>query len=140
MCIYSRRLFKEWVTYSKIILAVDFDDTLYPWGFLGNEKDRAKTIKLVREAQSVGAYIVIFTASDKNRYNEIIRYCKMLGITIDTINQNPIDLPYGNNGGKIFYNHNLCDRSGLKGSLRILEKAMIKVQKYNKQIQKMKKR
>lgn len=130
MCIYSKRLFKEWMAYGKIVLSIDFDDTIYPWGFLGNDTDRAKAIRLVKEASQVGAYIVIFTASDKNRYNEIIKYCKLLGISIDTINQNPIDLPYGNNGGKIFYNHNLCDRSGLKNSLKILEKAMNKYKKF----------
>jgi hydroxymethylpyrimidine pyrophosphatase-like HAD family hydrolase len=120
--------------YGKIIIAVDFDDTLYPWGVLGNENDRANTIKLVKKATQVGAYIVIFTASDKERYNEIIKYCKALGITIDSINQNPIDLPFGNNGGKIFYNHNLCDRSGLNGSLRILKKALNQYKKYKQKV------
>lgn len=137
MCKYSKRLFKEWVAYGKIVLAVDFDDTIYPWGLLGNKRDRAKAISLIKEAQYVGAYVVIFTASDKERYNEIIRYCKLLGFNIDTINQNPIDLPYGNNGGKIFYNHNLCDRSGLRASLKILQNAMCKYKKYKfKQLKK----
>jgi hydroxymethylpyrimidine pyrophosphatase-like HAD family hydrolase len=134
MCKYSNRLYKEWIAYGKIILSVDFDDTLYPWGLLQNDKDRAKTIKLVKKAKGIGAYIVIFTASDKERYNEIIKYCKALGIDIDTINQNPIDLPFGNNGGKIFYNHNLCDRSGLTESLRILKKAMKRYRKYKQKI------
>jgi len=129
MCIYSKRLFEEWCKYEKIVLAVDYDDTLFPWDTFKNSRDRERTIRLVLKAQKLGAYIVIFTASDKERYDEIIKYCKNLGIVVDAINQNPIDLPYGNSG-KIFYNHNLCDKSGLRGAIKILKKASTKYKFY----------
>lgn len=133
MCRYSRRLFKEWMTHNKIVLAVDFDDTLFPWGLLANDKDRSKAIKLVKKASQLGAYVVIFTASSKERYPEMHKYCHAIGVKIDSINENPIDLPYGHHG-KIFYNHNLCDRSGLKGSLKVLKKAIKQYKKYKQRL------
>ena len=123
MCVYSRRLFKEWVSRGKIIIAVDYDDTIRSSSFLGNDKDMARTIKLVKKAKEIGAYIVIFTAAKRERYNEIIGYCRKLGIDIDTININPIPLEFGNDG-KIGYNIHLCDRSGLKESLKVLKRTM----------------
>jgi len=128
MCVYSQRLFKEWIT-RPIIIAVDYDDTINTYGFVGNDRDIARTIKAVKKAKKLGAYITIFTAADPSRYNSIIKKCQTLDIDIDTINKNPIRLPYGNNG-KIGYNIHLCDRSGLKESLRILKKVMTKYKLY----------
>jgi len=131
MCIYSNRLTAEWIKYGKIIIAVDYDDTLYPWDAFNNGRDRARTIKLVKRAQRLGCYVVIFTSSEKERYNEIIKYCTNIGINIDTINKNPIELPYGNTG-KIFYNINLCDKSGLRSSINILKRAIFNYKEFKK--------
>ena len=121
MCVYSRRLFKEWIK-GPIIIAVDFDNTIYPYGFLGNDLDIIRVIKAVKKAKKLGVYIVIFTSADPSRYNEIIKRCGMYNINIDAINKNIAELPYENNG-KIVYNIHLCDRSGLKESIKILNKA-----------------
>lgn len=126
---YINRLYEEWKTHKKIIISVDYDDTLYPFK-LGNSEDIERTIKLVIQAQEIGAYIVIFTASATDRYLDIENYCNDLGINVDSINMNPIKLPYGNNG-KIYYNINLCDRSGLTQALDILEETMKKMNNEN---------
>lgn len=125
---YVVRLLEEWINHGKIILSVDYDDTLYNWN-LDNTEDVERTIKLVREAHTTGAYVVIFTASDVSRYEEIQKHCQEIKIPVDSINRNPIDLPYGRNG-KIYYNINLCDRSGLNESLDILESAMYRYRGY----------
>jgi hypothetical protein len=44
-------------------------------------------------------------------------------ITIASINENPIDLPFGNNG-KIYYNILLDDRAGLGQALDTLNKTI----------------
>jgi hydroxymethylpyrimidine pyrophosphatase-like HAD family hydrolase len=119
---YIQRLFEEWKRYGKIICSVDYDDTICYWN-LDNKEDVERTIKLVQAAYSTGAYIVIFTASNIDRYPEIQHHCDELQIPISCINRNPIDLPYGKNG-KIYYNINLCDRSGLTQALDILEESM----------------
>lgn len=123
MNIYSQRLLIEWRTHGKIILAVDFDSTIYPYHTLDNKKDIDRTIDLVKKAYEIGAYIVIFTASIEDRFKFIEDYCKSINIPISSINKNPIELPYGNNG-KIYYNLNICDRSGINESLNILEEVM----------------
>lgn len=125
---YKERLFEEWKQHGKIIISVDFDDTICKWN-LDNHEDVERTINLVRQASQTGAYIVIFTASSVERYPEIQRYCEGLRLPIDAINKNPIELPYGNNG-KIYYNINLCDRSGLTQALDILEDAMYQYRGY----------
>ena len=128
---YIERLYQEWVQHSRIVLAVDYDSTIRPWKSIDNQEDIDRTIKLVKLAQETGAYIVIHTACNPDRYTEITNYCKDLGIYVNTINVNPVVLPYGKNqygeDSKIFYNHQLCDRSGLIEALDILEKAMYRV-------------
>lgn len=119
--IYVNRLVKEWIEHDRIILSIDFDSTISYWNTIENQEDIEKTIDLVRRVQGA-TYNVIFTACHSDRYNEIRFYCNKKGIRVDAINQNPIDLPYGKSG-KIFYNWNLCDRSGLKEALIILETA-----------------
>lgn len=118
MKIYIKRLLKEWKEHKKIIIAVDYDDTVFDYK-LGNIKTQAKVLKTLKKAKSIGCYIVIFTASNNKRHPEIRKHCKLIGLEIDSINKNPIKLPYGEQG-KIYYNINLCDRSGLNESLKIL--------------------
>lgn len=119
---YVYRLLREWIDHEKIVIAVDYDDTLYPYA-LGNDKDRTKAISAIKNAQALGAYVVVFTASNNSRHPEIEEFCGKIGLHIDSINKNPIPLPYGNEG-KIYYNINLCDRSGLRESTKILTKTM----------------
>ncbi len=120
---YTQRLINEWRQHGKIVLSVDFDSTLYPYPTIENHDDIERTIKLVQLAYETGAYIVIFTASPPERHEEIQAYCEKIKVPVNSINVNPIDLPYGQNG-KIYYNINLCDRSGLVEALNTLEDAM----------------
>lgn len=129
MNIYVKRLFEEWKKHGKIIIAVDFDDTICMWNPHFNKPDIERVIKLIKQAYLTGAYIVIFTASDIDRYPEIQKYCDELQIPISAINTNPIDLPYGKNG-KIYANIFLDDRAGLIESCNILEEALYQVRSY----------
>ena len=118
---YLNRLMEEWRQHGKIIIACDFDDTISPWRF--HDFDYDKVIGILKEAKNTGAYISIFTACDPARYQEITDYCRNKGLEIDSINETPIDLPYGKNK-KIYANIFIDDRAGLNESLRILEFAM----------------
>lgn len=121
---YIDRLYNEWVTHGKIIIGVDFDDTISPWR-LANEESCKKVISAIVRARFTGAYVVIHTACNPERYDEIRNYCKHVGLTIDTINENPIDLPYGRGDkSKPMCNIYIDDRAGLNESLEILETAM----------------
>jgi len=124
---YEQRLLQEWQQHGKIILGVDFDDTIYPWKFRGKEDyaEFDKTIQLLRTAHETGAYIVIFTQCDPNRYKEIEEYCEKIKLPVDTINITPFEIPegYGKNG-KIYANLFIDDRAGLTEALITLERVM----------------
>jgi len=124
--IYVQRLYKEWKQHGKIIVGVDYDSTLFPYHTIENQSDIERTISMVKTAYETGAYVVIFTASDPERHDEIRDYCKKIGVHIDSINVNPIDLPYGKTG-KIYANIFLDDRAGINEALDILETAMYMV-------------
>lgn len=123
---YVERLYKEWQQHGKIVIAVDFDSTIYPWPTIKNEEDMERVINLLQVAHNTGAYIVVFTCSDSSRYEEIQKHCESLKIPINGINVNPIDLPYGKNG-KVYANIYLDDRAGLIEALNTLEEAMYKI-------------
>jgi hydroxymethylpyrimidine pyrophosphatase-like HAD family hydrolase len=117
------RLFNEYKKHEKLIIAVDFDDTLFDFHKKGFTY--GKVINLLKECQNLGFYIVIFTGNE----NELLirEYCKSLGIEISSINENPIKLPYGN-GRKIYYNILLDDRAGLGQAVEILEMLISKIE------------
>lgn len=120
---YEKRLFNEWLTHGKILIGVDFDSTISPWETIDNTEDIKSCIKTLKIAQSTGCYIVIHTACNKTRYDDIIKYCESVGIKVDSINENPIELPYGHHG-KPMCNIYLDDRAGLREALQTLETAM----------------
>jgi hypothetical protein len=117
---YLERLESEWDQHGKIIIACDFDDTISPWKM--HQTDFKKVISVLKVAKETGAYLVIFTACNPDRYEEIKVYCAGEGLEIDAINENPIDLPYGKTK-KIYANIFIDDRAGLNEALEILEMA-----------------
>ncbi|MGL4572668.1 MAG: hypothetical protein ACRCVJ_16565 [Clostridium sp.] len=113
-----KRLKKEFYQYGKLVVAVDFDDTIYDFHNKGRKYN--DVIEVVKRFKQEGfAYIVIFTASNEDRYEQIRDYCDSIGICIDAINENipGLNLPQGK---KIYYNILLDDRSGLKESYDLL--------------------
>lgn len=122
---YENRLLQEWLQHGKIVIATDFDDTISPWSFRTEEDliEQDKIIQILKIAKQTGAYITIWTACNKDRFEEITNYCNSKGLEIDSINENPISLPYGKDK-KIYANIYLDDRAGLNESLHILEKVM----------------
>lgn len=117
---YLDRFVREWKQHGKVIIGVDFDNTISPYFTFENTEDIKRVIEVLKLAKSVGAFIVIFTACDKDRYEYIKNYCAEIGLDIDSINENPIELPYGKNG-KIYANIFIDDRAGLHEALNILE-------------------
>jgi hypothetical protein len=113
-----KRLHKEYKKHPKLIIAVDFDDTVYDFHKLGALHERA--INVVKQCNVLGFYVVLWTASAPERYSLMNEYMHEHGIQVDAINKNPIKLPFGNNG-KIYYNILLDDRAGLGQALDALE-------------------
>lgn len=115
------RLVKEWKKYEKIVIAVDFDNTLYDFHNEGYKYEYVP--ELIRQCKEFGAYIVIWTASTEERYRFMRLYLDENNIPFDTINENPlgVDLPEGR---KLYYNILLDDRAGLDSAVSILEEAL----------------
>jgi hydroxymethylpyrimidine pyrophosphatase-like HAD family hydrolase len=65
------RLVEEWTNYGKIVLAVDFDDTVYDFHKKGRTYENV--IELVKRCQSIGCYTVIFTANDDTEHHKFIK-------------------------------------------------------------------
>lgn len=112
------RLWSEFLKHEKLIVALDFDDTIYDCHARGHRY--TKVIKLVKQCQELGFYIIIFTASIKERYPLIKDYCASIGIHPFKINENAVDMPIGRNG-KIYYNILLDDRAGLSSAYKTLK-------------------
>jgi hypothetical protein len=112
------RLFSEWKRHPKLIVAVDFDSTVFDYYQGGHSFQRV--LDILRKCKLLGFYVVVFTAADPSRFEFMKNFLLDKGIEIDSINQNPIPLPYGNHG-KIYYNILLDDRAGLSSALDTLE-------------------
>lgn len=123
-----QRLVNEWVNHKSLIIAYDYDNTVFDYHNLGYEFDFV--IDLLRESKKYGAKFIVYSCSPVSRYNEMSEYLNSSNIPFDTINENIIELHGG--GGKLFYNIFLDDRAGLKSACSILGAALT-VMKQNPQ-------
>ncbi len=132
---YEQRLLDEWIKYDKIIIALDFDDTIFPFNTKVSTQEECNiVIDIIKKAQTLGTIITINTASVPERFDFIRQYCKERGLEIASLNINSTSLPYGNNG-KIYANIYLDDRGGLGQSLEMLQNVMSKYQEYKQREQ-----
>src|ERR1700678_1812369 len=95
------RLYGEYQLHKKLIVAVDFDDTVYDFHQVGHWYP--EVIDLLKRCQDKGFYIVLFTGSDPSKWYNHFEYLAVVGIIIHGTNENPIPLPFGNHG-KMYYN------------------------------------
>lgn len=119
---YVSRLVEEWTQHKKIIIAVDFDDTISHYK-LNSQDECDQVINLLLEAKKIGCYIVLFTACDNDKHHELIDFCQKKNLQIDSVNKNPIELPFGHSG-KVYANIFIDDRGGLNESMNILSQAI----------------
>lgn len=126
------RLWNDYQKHKNIVVAVDWDNTLFDL-HKKNYKFPA-VIELLKKCQNLGFYLVIFSASPRERHEDISQLCEQIGLKIRGINCDVVDwnvartqnsLDYSQS--KIFYNVFLCDRAGLPSSYRILKKLVDKI-------------
>lgn len=108
------RLRKEYHKYQSLIIAVDFDGTLYD--FHGEGFKFPKITELLRLAKKFGCYVYIFTAFPDE--DKVRKYCIDNNIPFDAINDSPIKEGMGDK--KPYYNILLDDRAGLYSAYRNL--------------------
>jgi len=108
------RILKEYLTYDHLIVAYDFDNTVYDCHQKGWEFEQVVT--LLRQLKKIGCYLIIFTANEDLSF--VKAYCQKQAIPFDAINENA---PFiYSKARKIYYNALLDDRAGLRATYDIL--------------------
>lgn len=112
------RLKKEYEKYGKLIVAVDFDNTIFDYHGEGHTYNYM--IELLKRLKKLGNYIVISCCREESDYNFIKKYCDEIGIEIDGINENASFVPFRTS--KLYYNVLLDDRAGLRETYNLLNR------------------
>lgn len=122
-----QRLVSEYEKYESLVVAFDFDNTVYDYHNAGIEF--SEVISLLIDLKKIGCYMIVFTANEDEIF--VKNYCKKMAIPFDVINENP---PFHkSNSRKIYYNILLDDRAGLKEAYEHL-KMLIHYINYRKNI------
>lgn len=107
------RLYDEYMKYGSLIVAVDFDDTLYDFHKEGNSYEMV--MQLVKDLKEINCYIVIWTGNQNLDF--IKSYLLEYNIPYDSINDEaPVSkkLLGDKIPRKVYANVYLDDRGGLE--------------------------
>lgn len=114
------RLVDEWRKYGKIIIAFDYDNTVYDYYQKGYTF--YDVINLLRECKDFGAYLMVYTSCEEHKFPQLISYMNENNIPFDSINEVPNYIPF--KGKKLYYNILLDDRAGLSSAYFCLKSAL----------------
>lgn len=102
------RLLEEYNQHQSIVVAFDFDDTVYDFHKKGRFYN--DVIELLKKLKSINCYLICWTGQQDLGF--VSGYLKNNNIPFDTINENP---PFHKSlSKKIYANAYLDDRAGLK--------------------------
>lgn len=121
------RLKKEYMEHGKLIIAYDFDSTVFDYHNTGSSYEMVR--ELIRKWKN-HAYFIVFTSSESDRFDEIRKILDELNLPYDGINEDAPFIPF--KGRKVYYNILLDDRAGLAqtyGELNRLYEETIKPNK-----------
>lgn len=102
------RLLTEYDKYKSIVVAFDFDDTVYDF----HKKGRVykNIIQLLKDLKSINCYLICWTGSEDMEF--VKDYLNDNNIPFDSINTHP---PFYKSGSKkVYANVYLDDRAGLR--------------------------
>lgn len=110
------RLISEYNKYGSLIVAYDFDNTVFDFYKKGYAYD--EVIALLRECKNMGFHLTVFTSCNDDRFPEIKEYLTKNNIPFDGINETPDFIPF--KGRKVYFNILLDDRAGLSSAFQQL--------------------
>lgn len=119
----AKRLISEYERYGSIIVAYDYDNTVYDYYQKGDTFGHV--VDLLRECYRMGFHLIVFTSCNDDRFPEIKEYLKANNIPFDSINETPDFIPF--KGRKVYYNILLDDRAGLRSAYEILWKVIYSI-------------
>lgn len=107
--------------HQNIIIALDFDDTIFDWKNVGYDLEYIRD--LVRRCQKqLNARVILFTCREGLVLSEAIDYCNDQGIGLWGVNKNPNHAP---TTSKPFYNVLLDDKACLPEVAQVLERLLV---------------
>lgn len=121
------RLFEEWKKYGSLIIAYDFDNTVFDYYKRGDTYEQV--IELLRECKRLGFHLTVFTSCNDDRFPEIKEYLTTNDIPFDSINETPDFIPF--KGRKVYFNLLLDDRAGLSSAYDQLWKVIYWIRSHN---------
>lgn len=118
------RLIDEYRLHKNLVIAFDFDNTIYD--FHGNGDTFPRVVKLLKDCSDFGLTMVCYTG---NSDEALIRFeCDYYGIRIDYINESPIKAP--SKPHKPYFSILLDDRCGLRSTVEDLNTALEELRHY----------
>ena len=118
---YILKLYQDWVKYGKIIICVDYDQTILPYQDFEKELCHI-VVNTIKEAQQIGARVILFTCRDGEMLEKAKAYCESINLHFDDINPTTPFLP--NYSHKPYCNVMLDDKAGLLSALYTLQGAI----------------
>ena len=115
------KLLEQYKKHQNLIVAIDFDDTIYP----NVLKDTCKqVISLARRISKLGFTIILFTCRENEQLDWAVSLTKALGINVTYVNECPTL-----NSRKPYYNILLDDKAGLGQAYECLLEAVNIIEK-----------
>ena len=123
---YYQRLKSDYQTHRSLFVAFDYDNTISDYHKQGH--DFTAIIDLLRESHKLGFKLILFTANEGLKLEQIKIDLAKRNIPFDYVNENPIMKT-----SKPYYNILLDDRAGLVESYGYLRKLVdfIKLEPYS---------
>jgi len=104
----SSRLIEEYNRYQSLVVAFDFDDTVYDFHKKGRRYEAV--ITLLRKLKAANCYLICWTGQENLEF--VKSYLEECNIPFDAINENP---PFHScSSRKVYANAYLDDRAGLE--------------------------
>ncbi len=117
------RLWAEYQKYGSLIIAVDYDDTLFDFHGTGESYEMVK--QLVRDLHNIGCKIIIWSGTED--IDKMDRFLRQESVPYHAINENIIingKWASGKDSRKIYANAYLDDRAGLFDVYKDLKKVL----------------
>lgn len=124
------KLLRNYKTHGTVIVAFDYDDTIFPYSNDYTMNQFQERWALLRECKNLGFYMILYTCNGQERYEEMMEFMDKNDIPYDAINQNHPAFGY-ETGRKIFYNIFLDDKAGLHEALLTLEELVTIIKNNN---------
>lgn len=114
---YVQKGVEAWKKYGKLIIGVDFDETILPYNDL-EVKITQQVIYALKEARKLGATIILYTCRDGMLLEEALALCEDEGLHFDQVN--PTEKFHPSYSHKPYFNVLLDDKAGLISAVQTL--------------------